>query len=322
MAVAVLGASTAWDFVREAESLVVQPVPARVVDYGVRVVDGMHRWVVEYRYDAGGVERTGLRRFPTPSARMPREDDADDPAGRFLVGAAITAYVNPLDPSDAVIDRGFRGSTLGSLLFLCAAIVAVISIWRAWKRRGRADAPGRLNEHAEAGRTTPTAWFLRTRTIVPRDFATIVFAVATVNLGGLLFILQAGRPSRASAALVWLAGGALTALAYFHARRRRDAGAYRWAYEPARRVLLAPLGREVRRDDLERLTILKEIARSDDAPRYEVELVLQLRGAAPLPVECAHSDTGFGPAMAEIEPVARFLARELDLPLDIAPDPS
>jgi hypothetical protein len=115
------------------------PTPCAILSSEVRQHPGSDGTTysvnILYAYEAGGREfRSDRARFlgGSSSGRRAKEEFVR----RYPAGAQATCYVNPRDPAEAVLERGFTGDMwigLVPLLFMLAGAVGIISVLR----RGR-----------------------------------------------------------------------------------------------------------------------------------------------------------------------------------------
>ncbi|MBK7878771.1 MAG: DUF3592 domain-containing protein [Planctomycetes bacterium] len=70
---------------------------------------------VSYRYELAGVEHTGTR-LSFAEVHTSDPDDAREVAARYPVGTTVTCFVNPEDPTEAVLDRSASGVWLPTLV--------------------------------------------------------------------------------------------------------------------------------------------------------------------------------------------------------------
>lgn len=91
----------------------------------------MWRPRIQYRWMAGGRGYTGDQ-YALRSPLFRRRAGALDIAHRFSGGQAVTAWVDPRDPSQAVLDRA-----PGFVPFLFLAVVSVLAALTAWVEGSR-----------------------------------------------------------------------------------------------------------------------------------------------------------------------------------------
>lgn len=225
---------------REALSLAFGPVEAVVVRSEIQVADGRRTRVLDYRYRWDGRELES-RRFRANPGRSEREDDALDSVRRYPVGARITVYVNPLNPEDAAVRPGFRGSTLYAAMFLTPFNLIMAGFWWGlWSRVSGLRRPDELIEDVALLRERGGGdWALRIDRTPPA-------LAAALTLGALCFLgafvygfLYQGRPPLAPIAGGWALALTAAAFAAFRSYRRGRTRVGDWRYRSARRAARA-----------------------------------------------------------------------------------
>jgi len=97
-----------------------------------------------YTYDGKSYTGTRLQWFEEPDTRLAKIEDV---LKRFPEGERTKAYVNPEDPSQAVLDREATGDAttyvaIGSLFSVIGLVLLGFFVWTAWSMRSR-DASSR-----------------------------------------------------------------------------------------------------------------------------------------------------------------------------------
>lgn len=81
----------------------------------------VHKAVIEYRYQAGGVDYHSSRRHIGVESASGNRSKAEQEAALYMPGLPVTVYYDPQDPSSAVLTRGYKGG-LGMLLLTAALL--------------------------------------------------------------------------------------------------------------------------------------------------------------------------------------------------------
>lgn len=147
-----------WPALQVVEARSWRPVPCEIVSSGVRTHSGEDgsTYSVEalYRYELGGREYLS-NRYQFMSGSSSGYESKAEAAARIPAGETVTCYVDPDDPFEAVIERGFTGDYFFGLIPLLFALVGAggmaTVIW------------GARSLKKEAGRTswTPAATAIR-----------------------------------------------------------------------------------------------------------------------------------------------------------------
>lgn len=115
------------------ESRSFQPVPGLVLQS--RLTEGFQtkdkNVSIRYRYEAGGRgrESTTIYAFKTGVLQL-GEARARQLTNTYPVGADIVVYVNPADPEEAVLVRGWIGQEMRAVLLLLPVVILTASFWR------------------------------------------------------------------------------------------------------------------------------------------------------------------------------------------------
>lgn len=310
-----MAAPLPWIIARELQSYTFTPVDARAVSYTARVVDNKElRNVLEYRYGSD-FDRTGMRMFPTPGP-LPQGETSDSMRSAYPEGARFTAYVNPLDPSDAIVYPGLRGSTLRAAMvitpFMLLAWGLCLAAWRA-ARGPRGD---RLHSDVLAVRDPGGNWRLRVMLVTPPGLALAVLGVASLATGG--FFLGE-NPHLSDAVAGWIAVLALSgaAFAWLYLRMRR--GRYDWRYDAVDGLLHPPGGAAPwPRSGIAGLELAKSTSKDSDGDvTYNVAVRLRSSAGELRDVTSAGTFQGFDASMADVAAVVRFLEEKLGLPAEV-----
>lgn len=131
------------------------PVEAKVVESRltevrqIRSTNMAYRPAVVYRYEVAGrgheAQQVAFGAMATPD----RAAVESDLATRFAVGASLQVWVNPADPTEAVIEPGVQFMagvrvTLG-LVLLAIGLWQLVALWRDWEG-DRLTAPARKRQ--------------------------------------------------------------------------------------------------------------------------------------------------------------------------------
>lgn len=109
-------------------------IDARVAEWGSRPRN--FGPAITYRYRIDGVEHTADRYQFSGEGWRSREAAAATVA-RYPVGATVTAYADPADPANAVLNNARPGGTgIGALILLVYLAFALLVIRHGWRRKG------------------------------------------------------------------------------------------------------------------------------------------------------------------------------------------
>ncbi len=237
-----------------------------------------YRARVEYAYRVGGRDYRADRIAFGPNIATSRQARQD--VARFAAGTEPTVYVDPDDPSRAVLDPRVRGIHVFALVFMSPFNAVMLCLWlgvaHAWRERGR---PAGASRHVawDDGRTA----HLR----LPSAHPAIVGIGASGAIGFVLAIgvglatgFTLGVPAATAALGVTILGGIAAGL---HASNRRRAGAFDVVVDRTlRRLRLPPrsallLGMDaVAFDQIESVDVER---RAPDDPEASVRHVLRVR---------------------------------------------
>jgi len=110
---------------------------------------------VRYRYEVGGEAFEGSRYQFMGGSSSGYSGKAEVVEG-LPPGAVATCYVNPHDPTDSVLHRGFTPALLFGLIPLVFVAVGVGGAWALWRGRRR-ERPGAAGWHRSPGTGRPEA---------------------------------------------------------------------------------------------------------------------------------------------------------------------
>jgi hypothetical protein len=138
------------------------PTSARVLDSGINVANGGAEYpyqpFVRYAYRFGGQERVS-QVISLDSARMGDYGKAQIFVMQFGKGSQVTCYVNPADPSRAVL----RHAAPWMILFIALPAVFILigggGLYVAWKPRGAPSAERPISDVGKQPRTIGTLFF-------------------------------------------------------------------------------------------------------------------------------------------------------------------
>lgn len=138
-------------------------VPCTILSSGVAAEAGSYPCKVEYRYVVAGREYTGTR-IALKEASASDASDAQVKSSRYVPGTRTECFVNPEDPSVAVLETPSRAApliVLFPLLFVAIGVGGILFAWRAGRPRLKPDGrPVPVAISAKASKGFPSRFFL------------------------------------------------------------------------------------------------------------------------------------------------------------------
>lgn len=138
-------------------------VPCQIVESRVeRSGDGEHpyRLIVRFSYQWERSEHTGTRHRRKHGSYSSHEE-ARDVAERFPASAAAACFVNPSDPTEAVLEKSTLWIGLVILFPLIFVAVGAGGIWAMWTSKSKPDNPSEIalsNRAQIKARAAKTGW--------------------------------------------------------------------------------------------------------------------------------------------------------------------
>ena len=219
---------------QEIRSLVFTPVDARLVSCEiVAETDPDAGWkssrVIKYDYVVENKTFQGNRFYPTKRL-IERGDRADMRCEKFQVGQAVTAYVNPYAPEEAILRRGLQPSTMMTLMFLTPFNLVGLAMLRWGYLTMVGLRKGELMRGVFLERDDQRGWrltFPETSLLEVGGLALGASSFVSIFIAALFLESKTQGPVEA---LIWLACFAITAITVFIFHRRSRTGRDSWIF--------------------------------------------------------------------------------------------
>lgn len=193
-----VGAAFLRDHRADQAMLAWEAVPCTIVKSSIETVgEGRYSFSAEYTYERDGRSHAG-RRYRRGSDQYTFDKVAEKAPllKRYPVGIVTTCYVNPDNPSEAVLTRDDGSFPWPMLFFLF--VVAGCAVFVAGARMGRTTGPAKANgcarDSSSPMRGTPISKANRGRVVGTVVFALVWNGIVSVFVYQAWFTVKAGRP--------------------------------------------------------------------------------------------------------------------------------